>query len=50
MYLKKTSIINYSQEALNKYGKYAAKLAAVEGFNGHENAILVRLNDGRKNF
>ena len=47
MYLKKTSIINYSQEALNKYGKYAAKLAAVEGFDGHENAILVRLNDGK---
>lgn len=45
MYLKKTSIINYSKEALNRYGKYAAKLASVEGFEGHRNAILVRLND-----
>lgn len=44
-YLKKTSIISYTKEALVKNGKYIEKLAEVEGFDAHKNAITVRLKD-----
>lgn len=44
-YLKKTSIISYTREAILKKGKYIEKLASVEGFTAHKNSITVRLKD-----
>lgn len=44
-YLKKTSIISYTKEAILKNGRHIETLAAVEGFGGHKNAITVRLKD-----
>ncbi len=44
-YLKKTSVISYTREAILKKGKYIEKLASVEGFTAHKNSITVRLED-----
>lgn len=44
-YLKKTSVISYTKEAIFKKGKYIEKLASVEGFTAHKNSITVRLED-----
>ena len=44
-YLKKTSVISYTKEAILKKGRYVEKLAEVEGFMAHKNAITVRLDD-----
>ena len=44
-FLKKTSVISYSKEAIRKYGGYIEKLAEVEGFGAHRNAITVRMKD-----
>lgn len=44
-YLKKTSVILYTKEAIFKKGKYIEKLASVEGFTAHKNSITVRLED-----
>lgn len=44
-FLKKTSVISYSREAIRKYGGYIEKLAEVEGFGAHRNAITVRMKD-----
>ncbi|MDD2371350.1 MAG: histidinol dehydrogenase [Firmicutes bacterium] len=44
-YLKKTSVISYTKEAILKKGKYIEKLATVEGFTAHKNSITVRLKD-----
>lgn len=44
-YLKKTSVISYTREAILKKGKYVEKLASVEGFTAHKNSITVRLKD-----
>ncbi len=44
-YLKKTSVISYTKEALINKGKYIEKLAEVEGFGAHKNAVSVRLKD-----
>lgn len=44
-YLKKTSVISYTREAILKKGKYIEKLASVEGFTAHKNSITVRLKD-----
>lgn len=44
-FLKKTSVISYSREAIMKYGGYIEKLAEVEGFGAHRNAITVRMKD-----
>jgi histidinol dehydrogenase len=44
-YLKKTSVISYTREAILKKGKYIEKLASVEGFTAHKNSITVRLQD-----
>ena len=44
-YLKKTSVISYTREAIQKKGRYVEKLAEVEGFTAHKNSITVRLQD-----
>lgn len=44
-YLKKTSVISYTREAILKKGRYIEKLAEVEGFTAHKNSITVRLHD-----
>lgn len=44
-YLKKTSVISYTREAIIKKGRYIEKLAEVEGFTAHKNSITVRLQD-----
>ncbi len=44
-YLKKTSVISYTKEAIIKKGKYIEKLAEVEGFTAHKNSITVRMKD-----
>lgn len=44
-YLKKTSVISYTRDAILKKGKYIEKLASVEGFTAHKNSITVRLED-----
>lgn len=44
-YLKKTSVISYTKAAIKNKGKYIEKLAEVEGFGAHKNAITVRLKD-----
>lgn len=44
-YLKKTSVISYTKEAIFKKGKFIEKLASVEGFTAHKNSITVRLED-----
>ena len=42
-YLKRTSIIRYSQKAILKNGKAIAEIAETEGFYHHAQAILKRL-------
>lgn len=42
-YLKKTSIIHYTEEALNNDGKYIRCLAEAEGLEAHSNAVAVRM-------
>lgn len=42
-FVKRTSIVSFSREALEKYGRQAARFAAMEGLNGHERSISIRL-------
>jgi len=42
-FLKRSSIISYTKEALTKCGKEIINLANLEGFDGHANAVRVRL-------
>ena len=44
-YLKKTSVISYTREAILRKGAMIEKLAEVEGFGAHKNAISVRLKN-----
>ncbi len=43
-FVKRTGIISFSRVALAKYGKQAAHFADMEGLNGHERSILIRLS------
>ena len=43
-FVKRTSIVSFSREALEKYGRQAARFAAMEGLNGHERSISIRLS------
>ena len=45
-FLKRTSILNFSPEALRKYGREAARFASLEGFDAHARSVTVRLEDG----
>lgn len=44
-FLKKTSVISYSQQALECTGPSIIKLAKVEGLEAHAKAVQIRLND-----
>ncbi len=43
-FVKRTGIVSFSREALEKYGRQAARFAAMEGLNGHERSISIRLS------
>lgn len=44
-YLKKSSYIHYSKEALERDGRKITKFAEVEGLTAHSNSVKVRLSD-----
>ena len=44
-YMKKSSVIMYSREALREDGPHAVELAEAEGLDAHANAVRVRLDD-----
>ncbi len=44
-FLKKTSLINYSKEALGRIQKKVQKFAKSEGLDAHANSIQVRIGD-----
>ncbi len=43
IFVKKTSLINYSKEAFEKEAEDVICLADIEGLTGHANSIKVRL-------
>ena len=43
-YMKKSSIISFSQEAINEIGEQCALLADTEGLTAHAKSVRVRLN------
>jgi len=42
-FMKKTSIISFSQKAINEIGKECALIANTEGLDAHEQSVLVRI-------
>lgn len=46
-FLKRSSIISYTKEALTKYGKEIINMANLEGFDAHANAVRVRLTQDK---
>jgi histidinol dehydrogenase len=42
-FVKRTSVLNFSREALQKYGRETARLAELEGFDAHGRSVTVRL-------
>jgi histidinol dehydrogenase len=42
-FVKRTSILSFSREALERYGRPTARFAELEGLDGHEKSVLVRL-------
>ncbi|MEW6096219.1 MAG: histidinol dehydrogenase [bacterium] len=48
-FLKRSSIISYTKQALTKWGKEIINLANLEGFDAHANAVKVRLNEEATN-
>lgn len=47
-FIKKSSFLHYSKEALDAYGQMIVKMAQEEQLDAHANAILVRLDDGKQ--
>jgi histidinol dehydrogenase len=47
-FLKKSSIIQYSEQALREHGDHIVALAEAEGLTAHANAVRVRLARGRR--
>ncbi len=47
-FIKRTSVLSYSEEALQKFGRRTARFAALEGLDGHGNSVSVRLNAARR--
>ncbi len=47
-FMKKSSIISFSSNALKEVGESCALLAQCESLNAHAQAVLVRLDDIRK--
>jgi histidinol dehydrogenase len=48
IFLKKISVINYSEKALKKDGKHIIRLAESEGLKAHANSIKVRIEKEEK--
>lgn len=48
-FIKRTSLISYSREALKKYGKTVALLAEMEDLGGHANSVKLRLDEDNEN-
>ena len=42
-FMKKTSIISFSQKAINGIGEECALIAKIEGLTAHEQSVRVRL-------
>ncbi|MDO8784951.1 MAG: histidinol dehydrogenase [Syntrophales bacterium] len=42
-FVKRTSVISFSREALHRYGKEAVRLAKLEGLDGHGRSIAMRM-------
>jgi histidinol dehydrogenase len=42
-FVKRTSVLSFSQGALQMYGKQAARLAMLEGLDGHQRSISMRM-------
>ncbi len=45
IFMKKSSIISFSKQAVRDIGKECALLAHTEGLTAHEKSVLIRLND-----
>ncbi len=43
-FMKKSSIISFSQKAINEIGEECALIASIEGLSAHEQSVRVRLN------
>ncbi|NLH63656.1 MAG: histidinol dehydrogenase [Erysipelotrichaceae bacterium] len=48
-FVKKSYFMHYTKEAVNAYGKYIVSMAKQEGLQGHAQAVLVRMDDGKEN-
>ncbi|HQM91406.1 MAG TPA: histidinol dehydrogenase, partial [Syntrophales bacterium] len=48
-YLKRMSVLSFSREALMKYGRQAARLADLEGLEGHGKSITRRMDADPEN-
>lgn len=47
-FIKKTSFLYYTKEALDAYGKYIEVMAEEEQLQAHANAVKVRIEDGKE--
>lgn len=48
-FIKKSSFLHYTKEALDSYGKYIEVMAEEEQLQAHANAVKVRVDDGKEN-
>ncbi|MDX9745176.1 MAG: histidinol dehydrogenase [Syntrophales bacterium] len=42
-FVKRMSVISFTEKALGRYGRHAARFAAMEGLDAHEKAVTIRL-------
>ena len=47
-FIKKSSFLHYTEEALDAYGKYIIDMAEQEQLEAHANAARVRMKNGKK--
>lgn len=47
-FIKKSSFLHYTEEALDAYGQYIIDMAEQEQLEAHANAARVRMNHGKK--
>ena len=43
-FVKRTSILSFSRDALERYGRPTARFAGIEGLDGHGRSVLLRLD------
>jgi histidinol dehydrogenase len=46
-FVKRTSILSFSREALERYGRPTARFAGIEGLDGHGRSVLLRIEEKR---